>query len=195
MPGKRAFASDLKVQRHDSGKRRAARSGRSTTGCITASTTRRPALKPWLPALAGTNCRPSKTAQGYDAWNIDPGTYDVATHSAHPGGFGRSWSKRARCAASFGYRAPGKASKSVQEIGIWTPTVTRSPFTNDIDWHETHVLHQECVYAFGHVALRHLRDSLRNHRAAHHPQQQLGGREVSRCPRSAGLTSAMRSTA
>ena len=45
---------------------------------------------------------------------------------------------------------------------------------NDIDWHETHVLLKAAFPLAATEQLRHVRDSLRHHRAADHAQQQLG---------------------
>ena len=62
-------------------------------------------------------------------------------------------------------------SKFVQDITLYAG-LDRVDVVNDIDWHETHVL-LKAAFPISRLraAMRHLRNSLRHHPAAHDTQQ------------------------
>ena len=113
------------------------------------------------------------TPKDYDAWNIDPGTLDVLRKSRRQikadevGGFGQF--------TAFRITRHLANSKFVQTIRLAGDQID---IENDIDWHEKHVLLKAAFPLGGDERLRHLRDSLRRHRAAR-PRATTRGRRRS----------------
>ncbi len=139
VEGKREFPTDLKT----SGTTIENASLRITvdpqTGCIISLFDKKTAFETIAKNGCGNELQAFKdTPKDYDAWNIDPGTYDVAPTLLHAvesvkvveSGPLRSVLRVART---------WQKSKFVQDITLYAGT-DHAIVSNDIDWHETHVL-------------------------------------------------------
>ena len=143
------------------------------TGCITSLFDKKASFEALAPGACGNQLQAFKDLpKQYDAWNIDPGTLDQppalltqadAVEVVEKGPMRgvirvtRHWQN----------------SKFVQQI-VLNAGSDEAEVVNDIDWHETHVLLKAAFPLVGFSAIRNLRNSLREHRAADHAQQQLG---------------------
>jgi len=139
VSGKRAFASDLKV----SGTTLENASLRVVvdpkTGCITSLYDKKAGFETLAAGACGNELQAFKDLpKNYDAWNIDPGTYDhpptlltqadsVAVVDQGP------------MRAAIRVARTWQSSKFVQEI-VLDAGSDEAAIVNDIDWHETHVL-------------------------------------------------------
>jgi len=137
--GKRPFPSDLK----SSGTTIENASLRVVvdpqTGCITSLFDKKTSFETIAKDGCGNELQAFKdTPKDYDAWNIDPGTYDVAPTPLHAvdsvqlveGGPLRSVVRVTRS---------WQSSKFVQDVILYTGS-DHVMVSNEIDWHETHVL-------------------------------------------------------
>ncbi len=109
------------------------------TGCITSLFDKKANVETLAAGGCGNELQAFKdTPKDYDAWNIDPGTYDVAPTLLHmidsvkltDQGPLRSVIRVART---------WQSSKFTQDIILYSGA-DHAVVTNDIDWHETHIL-------------------------------------------------------
>ena len=92
----------------------------------------------WLRARAAISSSSSRTTpKDYDAWNIDPGTLDVAAdddRACRFGGVGEDGGAR-----RFASRATGRIRSSCRLISL-SADGDEVNIDNEIDWHESHIL-------------------------------------------------------
>ena len=139
VPGSKSFPSDLKV----SGTTIENASLRVTidpaTGCVTSLFNKKAGLETLAAGACGNELQAFKdTPKEYDAWNIDPGTLDqppTLIHQVDSVSVVESGPMRATIRVSRSWQS----SKFVQDISLETGA-DEVLVTNDIDWHETHVL-------------------------------------------------------
>ena len=139
VPGKRGFASDLKASALSMENSALRVVVDPATGCITSLYDKRANFETIAQGGCGNELQAFKdTPKDYDAWNIDPGTYDVAPALLHmidsvklvEQGPLRSVVRVSRT---------WQSSKFSQDIILYAGD-DHAIVTNDIDWHETHVL-------------------------------------------------------
>ena len=143
-------------------------------GASRASTTRRRGLKRCAPGACGNQLQAFKDLPK-ELRCLEHRSWDArsAASAADPSGRGRSGRKwpdarhhsRDASLAELKIRAADRSERR---------TVIEAEVVNDIDWHETHVLLKVAFPLSASSAIRNLRNSLRQHRAADHAQQQLG---------------------
>jgi alpha-mannosidase len=107
------------------------------TGCISSLFDKRPGVETLASGSCGDQLQFFKdTPKDYDAWNIDPGTYDVAPATVDDADSVELLkTKVGEHAIRVTYSRPN--SKIVQTITLQGDQVD---VENDIDWHESHVL-------------------------------------------------------
>jgi alpha-mannosidase len=107
------------------------------TGCITSLYELNAKFETLTSSACGNQLQFFKdTPKDYDAWNIDPGTYDVApTKIDHAESVESVKTKAGEAAIRVTYSRPN--SKIIQTITLQGDQVD---IENDIDWHESHVL-------------------------------------------------------
>ena len=107
------------------------------TGCITTLYELNAKFETLASSACGNQLQFFKdTPKDYDAWNIDPGTYDVApTTIDHADSVESVRTKTGEPAIRVSYSRPN--SKITQTITLQGDQVD---IENDIDWHESHVL-------------------------------------------------------
>ncbi len=139
VPGQRAFSSDLKVNGTTLENTNLRVVVDAKTGCITSLFDKKAGFEALAPGACGNQLQAFKDLpKNYDAWNIDPGTYDQppalltqadAVEVVEKGPLRgvirvtRHW----------------QDSKFVQQI-VLNAGSDQAEVVNDIDWHETHVL-------------------------------------------------------
>ncbi len=137
--GKHSFPSDLKA----SGMTIENASLRVTvdpqTGCIVSLLNKRSNFEAIAKGGCGNELQAYKdTPKEYDAWNIDPGTYDVAPtllHSVDSVQLVEQGPLRSVIRVTRSWQS----SKFQQDITLYEGD-DRVLVSNDIDWHETHIL-------------------------------------------------------
>jgi alpha-mannosidase len=139
VQGKREFASDLK----NSGLTIENVSLRLTvdpeTGCITSLFDKKASFETIAKGGCGNELQAFKdTPKQYDAWNVDPGTFDVAPTLVH-GVDSVKLVEQGPLRSVIRVARTWQNSKFVQEIVLYAGD-DHAVVTNDIDWHETHVL-------------------------------------------------------
>ncbi len=108
------------------------------SGCITSLYDKRAKFESLAAGACGNQLQTFKdTPKNYDAWNIDPGTYDKMTPIEQVDSVKVVESGPERAAVRVS-RTWG-SSKFVQNIVLYANADTVA-VDNDIDWHETHVL-------------------------------------------------------
>jgi alpha-mannosidase len=108
------------------------------TGCITSLFDKKANFETIAAGGCGNQLQTFKdTPKDYDAWNVDPGTYDHYT----PIGTADSVQliDKGPLRASIRVTRTWQSSKFVQDI-VLTDDSPEVQVVNDIDWHETHVL-------------------------------------------------------
>jgi alpha-mannosidase len=109
------------------------------TGCITSLFNKKANYESLAPNSCGNELQAFKdTPKDYDAWNIDPGTLDQAPTLLHTVDSVKLVEQGPMRGAIRIERSWGK-SKFVQEISL-DAGADQVLVTNDIDWHETHIL-------------------------------------------------------
>ncbi|MGH9588245.1 MAG: alpha-mannosidase, partial [Acidobacteriaceae bacterium] len=139
VPGKRTFASDLKVSGLTMENADLRVTVDKTTGCITSLFDKKTNFE----ALEANSCGNElqlyhDLPKDYDAWNIDPGTYDVPPHRLDTADSVELIDKGPMRAVIRVTHHTDK-SKFSQDI-ILTEGSDEVVVKNDIDWHETHEL-------------------------------------------------------
>ncbi len=139
VAGKKNFDSDLK----SSGMTMENASLRVTvdpqTGCITSLFDKESNFETLKIGGCGNELQAFKdTPKQYDAWNIDPGTYDVAPTLLHMVD-SVQMTEQGPLRSTIRVTRHWQSSKFVQDITLYTGS-DEVEVGNDIDWHETHVL-------------------------------------------------------
>ncbi len=139
VPGKKESSTDLKSSGTTIENATLKITVDPQTGCITSMFDKKANFESIAKGGCGNELQAFKdTPKEYDAWNIDPGTFDVAPTLIHnvdsvklvEQGPLRSVIRVART---------WQSSKFVQDITLYEGS-DHAVVTNDIDWHETHVL-------------------------------------------------------
>jgi alpha-mannosidase len=144
VPGKRAFASDLKVNGTTFENAALRMKIDAKTGCITSlvlkkSATNKTDFESLAAGACGNELQAYKdTPKDYDAWNIDPGTYDVAP-SLLDTADSVEVVEKGPMRATVRVKRTWQNSKFVQEITLYAGS-DQVDVSTDVDWHETHVL-------------------------------------------------------
>ena len=139
VPGKRAFPSDLKADGLTLENAFLRVKVDAQTGCITSLFDKKANFESLAAGACGNEIQAFKdTPKDYDAWNIDPGTYDVAptllddTDSVE-------LAEKDAFSATIRIKRSWQSSKFVQDITL--PEGSDQVYVStDVDWHETHVL-------------------------------------------------------
>jgi alpha-mannosidase len=139
VPGKRVFASDLKVMGTTLENATLRVVVDPQTGCITSLVDKKTGFETLAKGACGNELQAFKdTPKDYDAWNIDPGTLDVP-----PARLTEADSvqvlEHGPMRASIRVTRHWQNSKFVQDI-VLDAGSDEAVVENDIDWHETHVL-------------------------------------------------------
>ena len=139
VPGRRTFASDLRVSGTTMENAALRVVINPKTGCITSLYDKRAGFETLAAGSCGNELQAFKdTPKQYDAWNIDPGTLDQA-----PTRITQADSvqviEHGPMRAVIRVTRHWQSSKFVQDIELETGS-PQAVVVNDIDWHETHVL-------------------------------------------------------
>jgi alpha-mannosidase len=139
VPGKRVFASDLKVSGTTLENANLRVTVDPKTGCITGLYDKKAGFETLAAGTCGNELEAFKdTPKQYDAWNIDPGTLDET-----PARLTQADSvevvEKGPTRAAIRVTRTWQSSKFVQEIVLYSGS-NEADVVNDIDWHETHVL-------------------------------------------------------
>ena len=139
VAGKREFATDLKSSGLSMENAALRVVVDPANGCITSLYDKKARFETIAQGGCGNELQAFKdTPKDYDAWNIDPGTYDVAPtllHTLESVKMVEQGPLRSVIRVSRSWQS----SKFVQDIILYTGD-DHAIVTNDIDWHETHVL-------------------------------------------------------
>jgi alpha-mannosidase len=139
VAGKRALASDLKAEGTTIENAALRVKIDPTTGCITSLYDKKANFETLAIGACGNELQAIKdTPKDYDAWNIDPGTYDVPPTLLHTAN-SVELIEKGPMRATVRVTRHWQSSKFVQEITLYAGS-DQVDVTNDIDWHETHVL-------------------------------------------------------
>jgi alpha-mannosidase len=110
----------------------------SKTGCITSLYDKKAKFESLAKGACGNQLQTFKdTPKQYDAWNIDPGTYDKMTPIDNIDSV--ELIEKGPMRAVIRVSRTWQSSKFVQDIQLYADTDTVDVI-NDIDWHEQHVL-------------------------------------------------------
>ncbi len=139
VPGNRAYQSDVKASGMTIENAALRVKVDPATGCITSLFNKRDNFEALAPNACGNELQAFKdTPKDYDAWNIDPGTLDqppTLLHQVDSVKLVEQGPMRAVIRVSRTWQN----SKFVQDIAVYAGG-DQVEVTNDIDWHETHVL-------------------------------------------------------
>ncbi len=139
VPGKRAYQSDVVASGTTIENAAVRVKVDPATGCITSLFDKKANFETLAANACGNELQAFKdTPKDYDAWNIDPGTLDqppTLLHEVDSVKLVEQGPMRAviRVARTW------QSSKFVQDIAVYAGG-SQVEVTNDIDWHETHVL-------------------------------------------------------
>jgi alpha-mannosidase len=138
VPGKHAFASDLKAAGLTLENASLRVTVDKTTGCITSLYDKKNSFESLASGACGNELQLFRdTPKDYDAWNIDPGTLDQPP--AKPAADSVELVENGPLTASIRVTRHTQNSKFVQEIVLHANS-DQVDVVNDIDWHETHEL-------------------------------------------------------
>jgi alpha-mannosidase len=139
VPGKRAFATDLKVSGLTLQNSNILVTVDKKSGCITSLVDKKTGFEALAPGACGNELQLyHDLPKQYDAWNIDPGTYDVPPTRLDT-------ADSVQLIENTPLRAVIRVvhhtaqSKFVQDI-ILTDGADEVVVKNNVDWHETHEL-------------------------------------------------------
>ncbi len=139
VPGKRPFASDLKVSGTTLENAVLRVVVDPKNGCITSLYDKKAGFETLAEGSCGNELQTFKdTPKDYDAWNIDPGTLDVPPTRITDAD-SVELVEKGPMRASIRVTRHWQSSKFVQEIQLEAGS-DEAVVVNDIDWHETHVL-------------------------------------------------------
>jgi alpha-mannosidase len=139
VPGRRPFASDLRVTGTtlENAALRVVVDPKS--GCITSLYDKKSKFESLAAGSCGNELQAFKdTPKDYDAWNVDPGTYDVPPTKIDDADSVEVVDK-GPMRDVIRVTRHWQNSKFVQDI-VLEEGATQAVVVNDIDWHETHVL-------------------------------------------------------
>lgn len=137
-PGARPFASDLKTSGTTLENATLRVVVDPATGCITSLYDKKANFETLAKGACGNQLQTFKdTPKDYDAWNIDPGTLDHMTPIEKVDSV--TLVEKGPMRATIRVSRTWQSSKFVQNITLYAGADTVD-VTNDIDWHETHVL-------------------------------------------------------
>ncbi len=138
VPGKRPFASDLKVSGMTLENAALKVTVDPSTGCITSLYNKKDNFESLAPGACGNQLQTFKdTPIADDAWNIDPGTLDHMTPITEVDSV--KLVEQSPFRAVIRVSRHWQSSKFVQDIQLYANS-DQVNIVNDIDWHETHVL-------------------------------------------------------
>ena len=139
VEGHRDFESDLKVSDLTIENSRVRLVMDPTTGCLTSLYDRRGGFEVIAPGSCGNELQAfHDLPKEYDAWNVDPGTYDVKPTLLHQ-------LDSLEVLESGPLRAVVRLKRSwgqstfVQDVTLYRGA-DHVIVSNDVDWHETHIL-------------------------------------------------------
>ena len=139
VEGKREFATDLKSSGMTIENASLKLTVDEKTGCITSLVDQKTGFDSIAKGGCGNELQAFKdTPKEYDAWNVDPGTLDVAPtllHNVDSVKMIETGPLRSVIRVSRSWQS----SKFMQDIVLYTGA-DHAVVSNDIDWHETHVL-------------------------------------------------------
>jgi alpha-mannosidase len=139
VPGNKTFTTDLKVTGTTIENANLRVTVDPTTGCITSLFNKKANFETLAPNSCGNELQAFKdTPKEYDAWNIDPGTLDVPPTLIHQVDSVKVV-ENGPMRAGIQVARTWQSSKFVQEISL-DANADQVLVTNDIDWHETHIL-------------------------------------------------------
>jgi len=139
VPGKREFASDLKVTGTTLENANLRVTVDPKTGCITSLYDKKANFETLAAGSCGNELEAFKDMpKQYDAWNIDPGTLDE-TPARLTMADSVEVVEKGPMRAAIRVTRTWQSSKFVQEIVLCAGS-DYADVINDIDWHETHVL-------------------------------------------------------
>jgi alpha-mannosidase len=139
VPGKREFPTDLKASATTIENASLRIKVDPHTGCITSLFDKKASFESIANGGCGNELQAYKdTPKQYDAWNIDPGTYDVPPTLLH-GVDSVKLVESGPLRSTLRVARTWQSSKFVQEITLYAGA-DHAIVSNDIDWHETHVL-------------------------------------------------------
>ena len=139
VAGEKPFASDLKVTGLTLENAAVRVTVDKTTGCITSLFDKKSNFETLARGACGNDLQAFKdTPKDYDAWNIDPGTLDVAPTTLHDVD-SVELVEKGPARASIRVTRHWSKSKFVQEIRLLADS-DQVNVVNDIDWHEDHIL-------------------------------------------------------
>ncbi|RRA48089.1 glycoside hydrolase family 38 C-terminal domain-containing protein [Acidipila sp. EB88] len=139
VPGKRDFASDMKADgltiENDAVRVRVDKA----TGCITSLFDKKAQFETFAPGGCGNELQAfTDKPKDYDAWNIDPGTYDVAPTLIHNVD-SVELVEHSPMRAVIRVKRKWQASSFTQEIALYAGA-DHALVTTDVDWRERHIL-------------------------------------------------------
>ncbi len=139
VEGKRAFRSDLKSAGTTLENANLRVVVDQQTGCITSLFDKRSNFETLAPGGCGNELQAFKdTPKNYDAWNVDPGTFDAAPTLLHTVS-SVQMVEHGPLRSTVRVSRTWQSSKFVQDIMLYAGS-DHVVVVNDIDWHETHVL-------------------------------------------------------
>ncbi len=139
VPGKRPFVSDIKAEGTTIENAALRVKVDPATGCITSLYDKRAKFETLAAGACGNELQAIKdTPKDYDAWNIDPGTYDVPPTLLHDVD-SVELIEKGPMRATVRVSRHWQSSKFSQDITLYAGS-DQVDVSNDVDWHETHVL-------------------------------------------------------
>lgn len=139
VPGKHSFATDLKVSGLTLENANLRVTVNKESGCITSLVDKKTGFEALAPGSCGNELQLyHDQPKQYDAWNIDPGTYDVPPTRLDTAD-SVELVDNTPLRAVIRVTRHTQNSKFVQDI-ILTDGADQVVVDNDVDWHETHEL-------------------------------------------------------
>jgi alpha-mannosidase len=146
------------------------------TGCITSLFDKKTNFETIVRGGCGNELQAFEdTPKKYDAWNIDPGTLDATPALLHEVESVKLV-EQGPLRSTIRVAHKWKSSTFIQDITLYTGD-DHAIITNDIDWHETHILLKASFPL-----------AASSDKAAYEIPYGAIERRASRCPRCAGLT-------
>ena len=139
MDGKKSFPSDLKSSGTTLENANLKVVIDPQTGCITSLFDKKSNFESLAPNSCGNELQAFKdTPKEYDAWNVDPGTFDVPPTTLHTVD-SVQMTETGPLRSTVRVTRHWQSSKFVQDITLFAGA-DHVAVNNDIDWHETHIL-------------------------------------------------------
>jgi alpha-mannosidase len=139
VPGKRPAVSDVKADGLTIENAALRITVDSSTGCIRSLYDKKASFETLATGACGNELQAFKdTPKDYDAWNIDPGTLDVAPTLLDKAD-SVTLTEQGPLRATIRVTRTWQSSKFVQDITLYTGA-DHAVVTSDFDWHERHIL-------------------------------------------------------